>query len=89
MLTMLLLAIGLIMLLSASSYAALYDKAAGYKVVDGVVQLGDALYYFKHQLAYAVGGVVVMWLVSRVVTNGGGFGRCPSWLWPWFCCSWC
>lgn len=66
MLTMLLLAIGLIMLLSASSYAALYDKAAGYKVVDGVVQLGDALYYFKHQLAYAVGGVVVMWLVSRV-----------------------
>lgn len=29
MLTMLLLAIGLIMLLSASSYAALYDKAAG------------------------------------------------------------
>lgn len=66
MLTMLLLAIGLVMLLSASSYAALYDKAAGYKVVDGVVQLGDALYYFKHQLAYAVGGVVVMWLVSRV-----------------------
>lgn len=66
MLTMLLLAIGLVMLLSASSYAALYDKAAGYKVVDGVVQLGDALYYFKHQLAYAVGGVVVMWLVSRL-----------------------
>ena len=65
-LVMLLLAIGLVMLLSASSYAALYDKAAGYKVVDGVVQLGDALYYFKHQLAYAVGGVVVMWLVSRV-----------------------
>lgn len=66
MLTILLLAIGLIMLLSASSYAALYDQAAGYKVVDGVVQLGDALYYFKHQLASAIGGVIVMWLVSRV-----------------------
>lgn len=66
MLTILLLAIGLIMLLSASSYAALYDQAAGYKVVDGVVQLGDALYYFKHQLAAAIGGVIVMWLVSRV-----------------------
>lgn len=66
MLTLLLLAIGLLMLLSASSYAALYDSAAGYKVEDGVVQLGDALYYFKHQLIYAVLGVVVLWLVSRL-----------------------
>ena len=66
MMTMLLLVIGLVMLLSASSYAALYDKAAGYRVTDGVVQLGDALFYFKHQLIYAVGGVVVMYLVSRM-----------------------
>lgn len=66
MLTMLLLGIGLVMLLSASSYAALYDKAAGYKVVDDVVQLGDAFYYFKHQLVYAIGGVAVMYLVSRM-----------------------
>lgn len=67
MLTLMLLAIGLLMLLSSSSYAALYDTAAGYKVEDGVVkQMGDALYYFKHQLAYAVAGVVVLWLVSRL-----------------------
>ena len=64
MLTMLLLIIGLVMLLSASSYAALYDRAAGYKVVDDVVQLGDAFFYFKHQLAYAIGGVAVMFLIS-------------------------
>lgn len=67
MLTLMLLAIGLLMLLSSSSYAALYDSAAGYKVEDGVVkQMGDALYYFKHQLLYAIGGVVVLWLVSRL-----------------------
>lgn len=66
MLTMLLLLIGLVMLLSASSYAALYDKAAGYKVVDDVVQLGDAFYYFKHQLIYAVFGVGIMYLISRM-----------------------
>lgn len=66
MMTMLLLVIGLVMLLSASSYAALYDKAAGYKVVDDVVQLGDAFYYFKHQLVYAILGVAVMLLISRM-----------------------
>ncbi|MCC8063846.1 MAG: putative lipid II flippase FtsW [Clostridiales bacterium] len=66
MLTMLLLVIGLIMLLSASSYAALYDSAAGYKVVDGVITYGDAMYYFKHQAIYAVIGVVAMFLVSRM-----------------------
>ena len=66
MLTMLLLGIGLIMLLSASSYAALYDRAAGYKVVDGVVKLGDPFFYFRHQLVYAILGVGVMYGVSRM-----------------------
>ncbi|MCD7856536.1 MAG: putative lipid II flippase FtsW [Clostridiales bacterium] len=66
MLTMLLLAVGLIMLLSASSYAALYDSAAGYKVVDGVITYGDAMYYFKRQAIYAVIGVVAMLALSRM-----------------------
>ncbi len=66
MLTMLLLAVGLVMLLSASSYATLYDSAAGYKVVDGVITYGDAMYYFKHQAIYAVIGVMAMFLVSRM-----------------------
>ncbi len=66
MLTMLLLAVGLVMLLSASSYAALYDSAAGYQVVDGVITYGDPMYYFKHQAIYAVIGVVAMFLVSRM-----------------------
>ena len=82
MLTLLLLAIGLLMLLSASSYAALYDPAAGYKVEDGVVQMGDALYYFKHQLLYAVLGVLVLWLVSRLDYQRWP-GRCPSCVRQW------
>ena len=80
MLTLLLLAIGLLMLLSASSYAALYDPAAGYQVEDGVAQMGDALYYFKHQLLYAVLGVVVLWLVSRL-----DYQRWRAWAVPILC----
>ena len=66
MLTMMLLAIGLVMLLSASSYSSLYDRAAGYKVVEGVVQLGDPMYYFKRQLVWAMLGIGAMYLVSRL-----------------------
>lgn len=63
MLTLLLLAIGLIMLLSASSYAARYAAAAGYNPSEGV--MGDPFYFFKHQGLYAILGVVVMLVVSR------------------------
>ncbi len=82
MLTLLLLAIGPLMLLSASSYAALYDPAAGYQVEDGVVQMGDALYYFKHQLIYAVLGVLVLWLVSRL-----DYQRWRAWAVPILCAA--
>ncbi len=64
MLTLLLLGIGLIMLLSASSYAARYDTAAGYDAAEGV--LGDSFYFFQHQAIYAVLGIVAMLLISRL-----------------------
>ena len=54
-LVLILLGIGLVMLLSASSYAASMDKATGY----------DATYYFKRQAAFAVMGVIIMYVVSR------------------------
>ena len=55
LLTVLLLGIGLVMLLSASSYAASLSKAAHY----------DAAFYFKRQAAFAVLGLVVMFFVSK------------------------
>ncbi len=64
MLVLLLLGIGLIMLLSASSYAALYDRAAGYNASTGT--LGDPYYYFKRQALFAVLGIVFMLLASRL-----------------------
>ncbi|MCD8147369.1 MAG: putative lipid II flippase FtsW [Clostridiales bacterium] len=64
MLVLLLLGIGLIMLLSASSYAALYDRAAGYNAATGT--LGDPYYYFKRQALFAVLGIVGMLLASRL-----------------------
>lgn len=54
-LVLILLGIGLIMLLSASSYAASMSKASNY----------DATFYFKRQAAFAVMGVVIMYLVSK------------------------
>ena len=54
-LVLLLLGIGLVMLLSASSYAASMSKASNY----------DATFYFKRQAAFAVMGVIVMYLVSK------------------------
>ena len=54
-LVLILLGIGLVMLLSASSYAASMDKATGY----------DATFYFKRQAAFAVMGVIIMYVVSR------------------------
>ena len=55
-LTLLLLGIGLVMLLSASSYAASMEKVSHY----------DPTYYFKRQAMYAVLGLIGMLLVSRM-----------------------
>lgn len=61
MLTLLLLGIGLLMLMSASSYAALYDVTAGYTVEDGIITAyGDPLYYVKRQAAFALLGLVAL-----------------------------
>lgn len=64
MLVLILLAIGLVMLLSASSYAALYDHTAGYRPADGV--MGDPFYYFKRQAIYAAIGIGLMLGVSKL-----------------------
>lgn len=64
MLVLLLLGIGLIMLLSASSYDALYSKAAGYDPSIG--RMGNPYYFFKHQAIFAVAGVVMMWFISTM-----------------------
>ena len=55
-LTLLLMGIGLVMLLSASSYNASVESASHY----------DALYYFKRQAVFAALGVVVMFLISKL-----------------------
>ena len=55
-LTLILLGIGLVMLLSASSYNASIEKVSDY----------DALYYFKRQAIFAVLGVIAMYIVSKV-----------------------
>ncbi|MGM9538850.1 MAG: FtsW/RodA/SpoVE family cell cycle protein [Candidatus Onthomonas sp.] len=56
MLTLLLLGIGLVMLLSASSYSASMESQSKY----------DALYYFKRQAIFAVLGIIVMYVVSKI-----------------------
>lgn len=53
MLTLLLLAIGLVMMFSAS-YASSYSES------------GDATHYFFRQLVFAIAGVAVMFIVSKV-----------------------
>lgn len=63
MLVLLLLGIGLIMLLSASSYAALYEKVAGYNPTEG--KMGDPYYFFKHQAGFALVGVAIMLGISH------------------------
>ena len=62
LLTVLLVVVGLVMLLSASYPTAYYDI----KHVTG----GDAFYYFKRQALFAVLGLVVMYLVSKVNYQG-------------------
>lgn len=56
MLVLLLLGVGLIMLFSASSYAAGVSERYNY----------DPAYFFKRQLVFAVIGVIVMYIISRV-----------------------
>ena len=56
-LTCLLVGIGLVMVLSASYASAYYDV----KNITG----HDALHFFKRQAAFAIGGIFLMYLVSR------------------------
>ncbi|MDE7170816.1 MAG: putative lipid II flippase FtsW, partial [Oscillospiraceae bacterium] len=59
-LVMLLTAIGLIMVLSASYASAMYN-------LDPAVDTGgDPLYYFKRQFVFAVIGVVAMFVISKI-----------------------
>lgn len=54
-LVLLLLGIGLVMLLSASSYTASVEEVSNY----------DAAFYFKRQAAFAVMGLVIMYVASK------------------------
>lgn len=56
MLTLLLMGIGLIMLLSASSYSASVEKVSNY----------NPLYYFERQAVFAVLGIIAMYIVSKI-----------------------
>ena len=59
-LVMLLTAIGLIMVLSASYASAMYNLDAS------VNTEGDPLYYFKRQFGFAVLGVAAMFVISKI-----------------------
>lgn len=59
-LVMLLTAIGLIMVLSASFASAMYNMTAGINTE------GDPLYYFRRQAMFAAAGVVAMFIISRI-----------------------
>lgn len=59
-LVMLLTAIGLIMVLSASYASAMYD------LDPDVYTGGDPLYYFKRQFGFAVLGVLAMFVISKI-----------------------
>lgn len=56
MLTLMLTGIGLIMMFSASYASALYDASVGY----------NPTYYIARQALFAVGGVAVLYLVSKI-----------------------
>ncbi len=59
-LVMLLVAIGLIMVLSASYASAMYNSSAG------INTKGDPLYFFKRQFGFAVLGVIAMYVVTKI-----------------------
>ena len=60
-LVMILVAVGLIMVLSASFASAMYNLNP--KVVDTG---GDPMYYFNRQFGFAVMGVIAMFIISRI-----------------------
>ena len=60
-LVMILVAIGLIMVLSASYASAMYNMTP--KVTD---TKGDPLYYFKRQFGFAMLGIVAMFIISKI-----------------------
>ena len=55
MLTMMLLGIGLVMMFSASYAVAYYDP-----------QVSSPYFYIKRQATFAVGGVIIMMIVSHI-----------------------
>ncbi len=55
-LVLMLLTIGLVMMFSASYISAKYDASTGY----------DATYYIKRQLGFALAGVALMFIISRI-----------------------
>ena len=57
-LVLLLTAIGLIMVLSASYASSMYD-------LENLTK-GDPFYYFKKQFGFAVGGVIAMFVISKI-----------------------
>lgn len=57
-LVLLLTAIGLIMVLSASYASSMYD-------LENLTK-GDPFYYFKRQFGFAVGGVIAMFVISKI-----------------------
>ena len=59
-LVMLLVAIGLIMVLSASYASAMYNSSAG------IDTEGDPLYFFKRQFGFAVLGVIAMYIITKI-----------------------
>jgi len=69
LLVMLLLGIGVIMVLSASFASAYYDVSR--------VTGGNPTYYFLHQAFFAVSGIALMLVVSRLPT--GFFSRLSYW----------
>ena len=60
MLTMMLLGIGLVMMFSASYAVAYYDP-----------QVSSPYFYIKRQASFAVGGIIIMMIVSHINYEGG------------------
>ena len=74
-LVLILLGIGLVMLLSSSSYVASIEKTSNY----------DGAYYFKRQAAFAAMGLVIMYFVSKFDYHACAAFPCLSWALP-SCC---
>ena len=72
-LVVLLTLVGLVMLLSASYPSAYYNLDAS------IDTGGNPYYYFQRQLAFAVAGLVAMFIVSKIL----------PWVYLSSCCCWC